>query len=92
MPGREWFIENGCELTKPSMATFIAVFTLSHGEPCNGCNCKDTCSAWPKLQYPASRVGSASLDIRPRCRKCGSLLNMVKVERRGGKCSCGAKV
>lgn len=92
MPDSQWFIDNGCELTRPSLIIFRGVYDLSGGKPCNGCNCKDTCPAWPKLQGAVSRLGTATLDVRPRCGKCGSLLNATKVARRGGKCACGQVV
>lgn len=45
----EWFVENGCELTRPSMEIFRAVYGMSGQRPCVECNCKDTCPAWPKI-------------------------------------------
>ncbi len=88
MPDMGWFIKNGCELTKPDLEIFVGVFGLANGNPCNGCNCKDTCPAWPLLRAQ-SQSGPSD---RPLCPQCKSPLNMAKVERRGGKCACGAKV
>lgn len=85
----QWFVENGCELAQGTLGIdlFVGIYHLSHGKPCDGCNCKATCPAWPKLKQPVRTVVSG-----PRCPKCHSLLNMVKVARRGGKCACGEKI
>lgn len=88
MPEIQWFVDNGCELTSPSVEMFREVHLVSRGDPCRECNCKDTCPAWPKLNQP---IPVAS-DVRSRCPKCHSLLNMQKVERRGGKCHCGQSI
>jgi hypothetical protein len=88
----EWFFENGCELQRPAAGMLSAIYLASYGQPCRECNCKDTCPAWPKVQRgPAffAAVEARAVDTRPRCRKCQSLLNPVKVKRRGGKCACG---
>jgi hypothetical protein len=45
-----WFKDNGCELTSPSLAMFSQVYMLSNGRPCVECNCKATCPAWPKVK------------------------------------------
>lgn len=92
MPDMNWFVDNGCELTAPSIQIFYGVYALSGGNPCHGCNCKSTCPAWPKLNVKPSGMSPARLDTRPRCGNCGSLLNPTKVQRRGGKCACGHKV
>ena len=87
----EWLIEHGCELTTPSVGLFLAVFKASHGDPCNGCNCKDTCPAWREINsHPATP--QTRQDNRQRCPQCRSLLNPAKVARRGGRCACGATV
>lgn len=91
----DWFIENGCELQRPAVAMLAMIYTSTHGEPCRGCNCKSTCPAWPKVQagMPLSAtVQARRADTRPRCHKCQSLLNPVKVQRRGGRCACGQEV
>lgn len=86
-----WFIDNGCELVSPSLEIFLGVMRLSNGNPCRECNCKDTCPAWPKIaaeqNVKTPRASSATL-----CSQCRSPLNMAKVERRGGRCACGAKI
>lgn len=88
----QWFIDHGCELTKPDIRIFFfGVFGLSQGKPCNGCNCKDTCPAWPLFRADVN-VPSNVKPGQQVCWQCNSPLNMTKVERRGGKCACGAKV
>lgn len=82
----EWFLENGCELGR----MVIPIYHIENSDPCRRCNCKDTCPAWPKLPMAISPIGVRSGG--PRCPKCQSLLNMVKVIRRGGKCSCGQEI
>jgi hypothetical protein len=76
-----WFVDNGCELVKPNIEVFFGVYSLSNGQPCRGCNCKDTCPAWPKV----NETPTASNPTGHRCPRCQSPLNMVKVQRRGGK-------
>jgi hypothetical protein len=90
----EWFLENRCELTRPFYGTFLAVYQVSGGRPCSGCNCKDTCPVWPLVQNGGAAVPALKfqMDWRPKCPKCQSPLNAVKVARRGGKCACGASV
>ena len=93
VPGMSWYVENGCKLQQP-MAVLAFVFESTRGRPCDGCNCKATCPAWPKLQgtEPAKPL-SAPIGLGlPRCEKCRSPLNMSKVQRRGGRCACGAEV
>ena len=87
-----WFFENGCELQAPNplmlMLTHIYIMTL--GYPCDGCHCKPTCPAWKVMNRPEARRDPHA--GREKCPKCHSPLNMKKVERRGGKCACGAVV
>lgn len=52
----DWFFENGCELCKPSPDIFFAVFMATNGNPCDGCNCKDTCPAFPLITHPAAKA------------------------------------
>lgn len=78
-----WLIDNGCELAKPSVGVLLGIYDRTNGEPCKDCACKQTCPAYPKL----TAVKSHGL-----CSKCRSLLNPVKVARRGGKCACGHQV
>jgi len=80
----EFLRENGCELNSPDPRMLELIYTSTGGNPCNGCNCKPTCPAWPKIR--ASRLGSVLPGLCPKCR---SPLNMKKVEKRGGKCACG---
>ena len=90
-----WFFENGCELQRPSPNMLLFVYRQSQGQPCRECNCKDTCPAWPKAKRGPSffaAVEARAVDTRERCPKCRSLLNPVKVQRRGGKCACGQVV
>lgn len=90
MPSMKWLVDHGCELTRPNIDIFMAVFRLSGGNPCIGCNCKDTCPAWRDMNdRDMKRVDTGG---RRRCDVCRSLLNPVKVARRGGKCACGAAV
>lgn len=90
----DWLVQNGCELQRPSIQLFAAVYAASAGNPCNGCNCKQTCPAWKKIQGEVRVVTSKpkSHPDQPVCPKCQSPLNMKKVERRGGKCACGQGV
>lgn len=91
MPDRDWFIANGCELVRPDVRLFFAVFAMSNGDPCRQCNCKATCPAWRILSTGAARParhGSGN----PLCPQCRSPLNMAKVAKRGGKCACGATI
>lgn len=83
----DWFIENGCELVHPDIKLLYAIYELENGQPCNGCNCKQTCPAYPKL-LSVNKYDSELL----RCPKCNSLLNPVKVQRRNGLCACGYRV
>jgi len=55
-----WYINNGCELQRPSMGTFVLVYQKSGGDPCRECNCKDTCKAWPLINHPTSKLQPAS--------------------------------
>ena len=54
-----WFVSNGCELAKPDPKMLAAIYALSGGKPCVGCNCQDTCPAWPKVPTaaPTQRIG-----------------------------------
>ena len=91
MADREWLIDNGCELTKPDIRMFMAIYEMSHGNPCRECNCKSTCPAWKKMQSGSQtprRHGSGN----PVCPTCSSPMNMEKVRKRGGKCACGAVI
>jgi hypothetical protein len=45
-----WYVENGCELQRPDPTLLMLIYASTHGQPCNGCNCKSTCPAWPKVR------------------------------------------
>jgi hypothetical protein len=51
----DWYVRNGCELQNPSMKMFEQVYSMSGGNPCDGCNCKDTCNAWPLVNTSSSK-------------------------------------
>jgi len=90
MPDRDWFEANGCELTRPDIRIFFAVFQMSNGNPCRECNCKSTCPAWAKMQSGASVQPTRHGSGHPLCPKCKSPVNLDKAKRlRGGKCVCG---
>jgi len=42
----KWYVDNGCELPGPSMGMFKKIYASSGGNPCKGCDFKDTCKAW----------------------------------------------
>jgi hypothetical protein len=80
-------INRGCELARPNPIILLGIYEMSGGNPCRECNCKQRCSAWREISATALRAPIR--DNQQRCAKCNSLLNPVKVQRRGGKCACG---
>lgn len=86
-PDIDWFVDNGCELTRPNVAIFLAVYASTYSQPCKDCNCKPTCPAYPKLSQRMYATPLVS-----RCPKCNSPLNAVKVLRLNGRCACGQEV
>ena len=52
----EWFLNNGYELCEPSIEIFWAVYGLTNGQPCHGCNCKDTCRAFKLINHPTAKA------------------------------------
>lgn len=90
MPSEQWLREHGCELTK-GLDLLSQIYAMSRGNPCNGCNCKDTCPAWAEMK-PQALTAPARFVNQSLCPKCRSPLNPVKVQRRGGKCACGQAV